>query len=199
MARSLAIFINSIMLFLSFSPFPVIETERLLLRQMKEGDEADLFAIRSNAQVNQYIERKAPESVDVMRTFIEKKNKDIKDNQLLYWIIERKIDGKSLGTICLWNIESETDKVEIGYDMLPDYEGNGFMNEALIAVVRYAEDVMKTRRIEAYTHRDNIRSIRLLERNHFIKELLEDAYLSKEVSENMAVKGFELWVLVKGA
>ena len=44
----------------NFTPFPVLETERLTLRALTLEDAKPLFALRSNKSINKFIERKVP-------------------------------------------------------------------------------------------------------------------------------------------
>lgn len=80
---------------------------------------------------------------------------------------------KVVGTICLWNISVESKTGEVGYDLMPEYQGKGIMDEALGAVLKYAFNFVKFKTIEAYTHKDNSSSINLLERNKFTYEIDE--------------------------
>jgi ribosomal-protein-alanine N-acetyltransferase len=59
----------------NFSPFPVQVTEDLLLRQVSENDAAQLLELRSNEQVNRYVERKKATSIEDALAFIDIINK----------------------------------------------------------------------------------------------------------------------------
>ena len=58
--------------------------------------------------------------------------------------------------------------VEIGYGTYPKYEGQGFMTEAVTAVVRWAANQPCVNRIEAEAEGDNVASIRVLQKAGFI-------------------------------
>ena len=45
------------MLELNFTPFPILETVRLLLRRVDNNDVNEIFSMRSNAETMQYIPR----------------------------------------------------------------------------------------------------------------------------------------------
>jgi ribosomal-protein-alanine N-acetyltransferase len=59
---------------------------------------------------------------------------------------------------------------EVGYVLLPEYQGKGIMHEALGAVIAYGFDVMKLHSIEANTNPNNTPSHKLLERHGFVRE-----------------------------
>jgi hypothetical protein len=59
---------------------------------------------------------------------------------------------------------------EVVYEMIPDFQGQGFMSEPLTCVLNYCFGTPGLEKIEACTYADYERSSRLLERNHFILE-----------------------------
>ena len=48
----------------NFKPFPVLKTERLTLRKLASTDDNEIFALRSNENVNKYLDRKPSKSID---------------------------------------------------------------------------------------------------------------------------------------
>jgi [ribosomal protein S5]-alanine N-acetyltransferase len=158
------------MMQLSFSPFPVLQTERLILRQLLDSDATAIAMLRSDPNVNLFLDRAASGSVEDAAAFIKKINNAIAAQESLYWVICFKEDEQLAGTICLWNIVQETDTAETGYELLPAFWGKGVMQEALEAVLRYVFEQMKLQTITAFSRHDNIKSIQLLERNNFLAD-----------------------------
>jgi ribosomal-protein-alanine N-acetyltransferase len=154
-----------------FTSFPVLTTSRLLLRRLNGDDAPRIFALRSNALVNKYLDRPLARSIDDAFDFIKKINLGIDTNQWIYWAINCKDEERLAGTICLWNFSDEEGKAEIGYELLPQYYGQGIMQEAVPMIIRYAFETLKLRKIEACTLDQNIHSVRVLERNHFKRDL----------------------------
>lgn len=150
-----------------FIPFPRLATARLILRQLEERDAPEIFLLRSNEMVNQFINRPKAESINDANQFIHNINANIEKNLALYWAIVPKNDTKLAGTICLFNFDDKENKVEIGYELLPDHQGMGIMQEAFASVVAYCFEHMNLERIEAFTHAQNASSIKLLEKNDF--------------------------------
>jgi ribosomal-protein-alanine N-acetyltransferase len=155
------------MLRLVFSPFPFLKTERLILRQLTINDANDILKLRSDARVNEFIDR--PKTIDLTSAikFIEKIDKGINENQSIYWVISLKGNDILIGTICLWNFIPEKDMAETGYELLPEYQGKGFMREALAKIIDFGLHKINLKIITAFTHPDNERSKRLLEKNNF--------------------------------
>lgn len=164
---------------------PVITTSRLVLRQLKNEDQDAIFALRSSDVVRRYIDRPAQQHIDEAKTFIEKIKKGYADNSAYYWVLSLKDNGALIGTICLWNISEDKTVAEVGYEMLPQYHGNGYMQEALEAICAYGFNILKLTAIEAFTHRDNTSSKRLLERNGFT---LCEGRIDEDVETNVVYR-----------
>lgn len=169
---------------LSFKPFPVLTTERLVLRKLVAGDDEDLFRIRTNEKVNQYLGRAVIQTLEEANILIEKLNAGIKEKKWIFWALMLKNNAALLGTVCLWNIDRYESVAEIGFELHPEAQGKGYMLEVVPAVLRYGFDKLKLKKIEGWTHRDNMSSIRLLEKNGFVRD--EEAEKRKLSGEDRA-------------
>jgi len=158
------------MLNINFNPFPEITTDRLLLRAVSKSDVKEIFFLRSDKRVMKYIDKTPAETLDDADEFITKITELEKNNEVVTWAIVLKGDSKLIGTICYWNIQKEHYRAEIGYVLHPDYWGKGIMQEAFSEVVNYGFKVMKLHLIEANVNPANEASIKLLEKNNFIRE-----------------------------
>jgi [ribosomal protein S5]-alanine N-acetyltransferase len=154
---------------INFTPFPNLTTERLLLRQLSLADEAEMFALRADESVAKFVDRPVAQEIDQIRTFIQRINDGIAKNESVFWVLTLKNGNKLIGTICLWNISKVESKAEIGYELLPIYQGKGLMQEAVTAVLDYGFETMKLESIEGVVHPQNAPSIKLLERNKFVQ------------------------------
>ena len=175
------------MLTINFDPFPLLETDRLVLRRIEESDVNEIFILRSDRRVMQYIERPPGKSTEDARLFIQKINELIKNNDAIQWAITLKNDPVLIGTICIWNISKENHRGEIGYALYPDAHGKGIMQEALTEVLNFGFNILKLHSIEANVNPDNIASIKLLERNKFIREAFfkENIYYEGKFSDSV--------------
>ena len=151
----------------TFTPFPILTTERLTLRQLVISDEQAIFILRSDTEINKYLNRQISNTIDDARNFINKVNENINKSDSLYWAITLSDKNIFVGTICLFGFSDENDKCEIGYELLTTFQGQGIMKEAVEKVVDYAFNTIKVKKIEAFLHRDNQSSIKLLEKFSF--------------------------------
>lgn len=168
--------------------FPQINTERLSLRQLEDADAIEIFNLRSNDAVNEYLDRPKTQSTEEALQFIHKINKGIEQHEWLYWAITLKADRSVLiGTVCLWNF-SANDTAEIGYELQPVHQGKGIMQEAIAAVIDCCFNTIKLRTLKAYTHIQNGPSSKLLEKFNFkIKLNREPQDGSEEELKNMII------------
>lgn len=153
----------------NFKPFPVLQTERLTLRQLVSSDANEIFALRSNENVNKYLDRKRSQSIDDAKAFIQAITKNIDRNDSIYWAITLNGTDKLIGTICLFDFSHNNLKAEIGYELLPDFQGRGIMQEATSKVIDFGIQHIGLNSIEASTHFENQSSTRLLEKFNFKK------------------------------
>jgi ribosomal-protein-alanine N-acetyltransferase len=150
-----------------FTPFPVLKTERLTLRQLESSDDNEIFSLRSSSEVNQYLDRKPSESIEDAKNFIQAINDNIQRNDCVYWAITLNDTDKLIGTICLFDFSVDNTKAEIGYELLPDFQGKGIMQEAASKVIEFGIQRIGLNSLEACPHSENQSSIRLLEKFNF--------------------------------
>ncbi len=158
------------MLELNFDPFPVLTTERLILRQMTAADANEVFFFRSDDVVMKYIGRPKAQSVDEAVKWLEMVNDNLVRNDGICWAVTLKDDPTMIGNISFWRMEKEHFRAETGYVLHPEHYGKGIMSEAMQAILQYGFNVMKLHSVEANIDPENTASKNLLERNGFIRE-----------------------------
>ncbi|AUC84712.1 GNAT family N-acetyltransferase [Polaribacter sp. ALD11] len=151
-----------------FTTFPVLETERLTLRALNLEDTKAIFGLRTNKEVNEFIDRKTPKNLSEARAFIDLISNQAANNKGVFWVIEAKNNHQLLGTIGLRNFEDEEDYAEIGYEIHPDYQDRGYMSEAFKEILKFGFKEMNLKTFEAFTHKNNNASKALLEKHSFV-------------------------------
>ena len=155
------------MLNLSFTPFPTIKTDRLILRSLEKTDAYDILALRSDDRINKHVDRKKMLSIEEAEFFIYKIRSGIEKNELIYWVITDKETNKMLGTIGVWNVEPEEVAAELGYELLFKEHGKGYMIEAVKGVIKYGFETMKLETIKAVVRDTNLASLNILNKMKF--------------------------------
>jgi ribosomal-protein-alanine N-acetyltransferase len=170
------------MLTFNFHPFPELKTDRLILRQVEEDDAEEIFFLRSDPAVLTYLGKEPARSIKEAVDFIKRVNFNVDTNDAIFWGIALKDSPyKLIGTICIWNIQKEHFRGDVGYVLHPAYWGKGLMKEALRAVVDFGYDKMKLHSFAAEVDPKNVGSTALLESLGFIREGL--------LKENLYFKG----------
>ncbi|GAA3634249.1 GNAT family protein [Flavivirga jejuensis] len=134
---------------------------------MKQSDWEIISYLRSDKEVNKFVKRPSAESKEKALGFISKINRGIENQTLYYWVITEKNSDQMIGSICLWNFSEDKKIAEVGYDLSPKSQGKGIMNESLKNVLDLGFKELHLNFIEAYTHRENESSKKLLEKNGF--------------------------------
>lgn len=158
------------MLTLNFSPFPALHTERLTLRRADATDIPQLYRLRSDEQIMKYIPRPVATSPDEIAEFLRLTDEKIGSNKMINWKISIKGDPTLIGTIGFYYIKPEHYRAEIGYMLLPEFQGKGYVTEAIAAVVNYGFEAMGLHSIEALVDPENIASCAALEKCGFVRE-----------------------------
>ena len=158
------------MLILNFNPFPVLFTPRLMLRQILEDDVNEIFVLRSNKEVMQFIGRPLATSAEDALELIKKITDGINNNEGITWAISLQNNTELIGTIGFWKIDKENYRAEIGYLLHPAHQQKGIMQEAVAASLSYGFSAIKIHSVEANIDPANMASKKLLEKNGFVQE-----------------------------
>lgn len=160
---------------INFAPFPILTTERLTLRQLSTQDQQNIFTLRSDTEINRYLNRAPSKTIEDAIKFITKINDNIKNNNSIYWVISLTRTKTFVGTICLFDFSNEKNSCEIGYELMTKFQGQGIMKEATEKVINYAFQTLQFQKIVAFTHNENQNSTKLLTKFNFLQ--------SKEVNQ----------------
>lgn len=171
------------MLQLNFSSFPILETERLILRAHTSTDAETLFAMRNNEDVMKFIHRERQKTIGEIENFISTFNAGCQQGQHLAWVIALKEDpDQMIGSIGYWRTDLANYRAEIGYMLHPDYWRKGIISEALIKTIDFGFKEMKLHSIQANISPANEASREILLKHGFIKEAYfkQDHYFNGE-------------------
>lgn len=151
------------------NPFPIVETKNLTLRRMTPEDTEDIYQMRKDPRMIEFTDSKLDVNREETNSYLEKINRGVDEGKWIIWAIEHKSSKKVIGSISIWNMDSEQKSAELGYGIIPEYQNKGFMKEALASVVEYGFEVMNLNTLDAYTEEKNINSIKLLETCKFVE------------------------------
>ena len=148
--------------------FVNIETKRLLLKCIDQSDREFIFEEFQNDFINQYLYDEEPmTAIEQADDLIEFFSMQEPRNQNR-WVIINKLENKKMGTCGFHRWDTENNKVEIGFELMQQYNGEGYMAEAVEAIIDFARIKMKVNKIRAIVYFENSNCKKLLEKFGFI-------------------------------
>ncbi|WDV46434.1 GNAT family N-acetyltransferase [Clostridiaceae bacterium M8S5] len=142
----------------------MIETERLKLRLLEKDDLNSVFEIYSKDEITKPYGMYPIENIKKANKFLDTLMKDKEHGIVL------KSTNKVIGTIGVVGVSEKNKRCEIGYVLLPEFWGKGYMTEAVNSFVRFLFNASDINRIETFIHPDNIASCKIVEKTGFVRE-----------------------------
>lgn len=147
-----------------------IETSRLLLKGFSPEDMNYIFDTLSKLEIMKLLGHRSEEDY-IKEEFKHKKGYASYNRSFKLFLLTDKESGIIIGRCGIHNWSEEDRRAEIGYVMVDDdFKKQGFMSEAVEAIIDYGFKDLKLNRLEAIVRVGNFPSIKLLEKNKFIKE-----------------------------
>lgn len=149
---------------------PTIETDRLLLRPLAEGDAPAYFALTSHGPTMASYGLPAHTSVDQTRGTIATLARWFEQGRALRWAVcEKGSPDDILGDVGYWQFDLIRDRGELGVKVRADRAGRGVGTEIMVAVIDYGFEALGLRGVDANIAPANAASIRLAEKLGFVK------------------------------
>ena len=154
--------------------FPVLQTERLILREFTEEDIPTVYEILRGEDINECLETEPMKSIEEAEGRVQGRMNLFRNSMGCRWAIAlREAPGQVIGSCGYFHVRRGTQTMELGYELHPDYWRKGIMSEALQAVLEFGFHggaIPVVHRMEAIVYPSNIASIRLLEKLGFQME-----------------------------
>lgn len=156
--------------------FPVLETDRLVLREIRIDDAETIYNYLSDSEVIKYLEG-STDSIEEAKGYISWISEGYEKRTDIRWGIELKENNTLIGDCGLGHINEPKIPTELGFMLSKKYWNKGYMSEVLKAILEYGFEELGLHRIQGWTHSDNIISSRLLLNNGFTKEGLHREFV----------------------
>jgi ribosomal-protein-alanine N-acetyltransferase len=145
----------------------IVETERLVIREVEEGDAAFMNTLLNSPGFLKYIGDRGVRSDEEARAFIsERYRKSYSDNGYGLYTVLLKEACTPVG-ICGFVRRDTLPGPDLGFAFLPEFEGKGFGTESSKALLTYGREQLGFDRVLAITTLDNSPSIKLLQKLGF--------------------------------
>ena len=153
-----------------FKYFPVLETDRLILRQMQETDIDAVYNFNSCEEALKYVLREPFKTKEEAKEKLNFFLTGIKGKTAFWWVFTLKETNENIGYGGLFDISQEHNRAEIGYGITKNYWNKGYMSEIVETIVKFGISKAEFNKIYGIIISGNDASIRLLEKNNFKKE-----------------------------
>ncbi len=140
------------------------ETERLLIRPTLEEDAELIYQLMNTPKFIKFVGDRHINSIQDAEKYIRiKMHPQLKALGYSNYSLIAKADGSKIGTCGLYNRDG-VDGIDIGFGLLPQYEGFGYAYESAHRLLKAAFEEFDIEEIKAITSKENVSSQRLLVR-----------------------------------
>ena len=146
----------------------ILETERLILRELNPNDAEDFYKLNLNYNVIKYTGNSAFKNIDEARIFLEN-YQDYKINGYGRWSVINKETNRFIGW-CGLKFGEMKDETDIGFRFFEEEWNKGFATESAKACINYGFDKLNLKRIIGRAMKENIASIKVLEKIGLVYE-----------------------------
>ncbi|MEH2040818.1 GNAT family N-acetyltransferase [Nostoc sp.] len=142
----------------------ILETQRLLLREMTLSDLDALLLVLGDAKSMRYYPK--PFDREMVEKWIERHRHNYAQHGVGLWAMVLKTTGEVIGDCGLvWQEVEGHRELEIGYHVRSDQQMQGYATEAASACQDYAFNVLGSDRVISLIRPENIPSRRVAEKN----------------------------------
>jgi len=152
-----------------FTHPPVLTTERLILRPMRESDAENMFEYASDTEVTKYLLWDAHPTLKYTKDYLKFIQTKYKEGDFFDWAViikdERGKEDGLIGTVGFASIDFANNWGEVGYVINPSYQRCGYATEAVKRVLRFAFVELEFNRVQARYIIGNDISRRVMEKS----------------------------------
>jgi ribosomal-protein-alanine N-acetyltransferase len=156
--------------------FPVLETDRLVLRKIESTDREALYKIFSSDKIMEHYGMFPYKDMSEVDILISNFSKAFEEQKSIRWAIELKEKRIVIGTCGFHNWNKKHLRAEVGYELNENYWRKGYIFEAITKLLEYAFYDLNINRVEALVYPENVASHLSLEKLGFQKEGLLKEY-----------------------
>ncbi|BAZ08259.1 GCN5-related N-acetyltransferase [Calothrix sp. NIES-4071] len=170
-------------------------TNRLILRPLTHADAPSIQEAASVREIaDTMISIPHPYPNGEAEQYIQRQIAEFEAERSVSFVIECKSEKEFCGIMEVRDIEREHSQAELSFWLAVGVWGQGYMSEALKAVVRFGFKDLALNRLYAYHMVKNLASGKVLQKNGFVQEgVLRQRVLKWGVFEDV-----KLWAILRG-
>jgi ribosomal-protein-alanine N-acetyltransferase len=142
----------------------------IALRAMRREDADSLFVMLGDGAVMRHLLWKKHEGPGETLMFMEQMAVQVQQGGAFHWVIEEKQTGRAVGLASLTCESAKHNRYDLGYCLAKEAWGQGYVTQAVRAVLDYGFLREGIWRIQAHVFSDNPASMRVLQKTGFEKE-----------------------------
>lgn len=147
-----------------------MQSNRLEFRLVKPSDAAFFFQLMNSSGWIQFIgDRGIRNSKDALQYIADKMHADLKVKGFVNHVMIEKVSGLLVGT-CSLHDRIGVPGMDVGYALLPEFEGKGYATEGAQFMVDLAFNQYKQTRMSAITVDENKGSCKVIENLGFVHQ-----------------------------
>ena len=158
----------------------IFETQRLYVRQYTDADFELFFRMSSDEELMRYI-RPAQSREECLAFFSQNNAEYAGQPQYGRWALIAKADDSTVGSFAVMPLK-ETGDIQVGYVLLQEHWGKGYIDETLKGATRYSFETLGLDSIVGVTEAPNTASQKVLLKNGFV---YERSYPENEITLNL--------------
>ncbi len=155
---------------MDWNVFPILNTNRLVLREITLSDTNDIHELYIDPKVAEYDSFAPIRTIGEARNIIYNYRREYKEKKQIRWGIVRRTDNRMIGTCAFMNFDYASRRCEIGCGLVSSEWNKGYMAEALRPLIDFGFAVLELNRIEACIISGNSASVRLFRKLGFTYE-----------------------------
>ncbi len=140
----------------------ILETKRLILRELNIDDAESFYKLNLNVNVIRYTGDSAFNSIDAAKEFLEN-YQDYKLNGYGRWAVVSKENNKFIGW-CGLKYDEMKQETDIGFRFFEEEWNKGYATESAQACLNYGFEKLHLKRVIGRAMKENKNSIKVLEK-----------------------------------
>ena len=154
----------------ALSCMPVLESPRLVLRELRPDDIPRLLHFHMDEAIQKQMAREPFQTVKEAETLYNAFTLARQENRALIWAFTLKPSDLLVGYGGFVQLYPQHEKAELGYGLMPAFWKKGLATEAVSLMVDYGFNEIRLHRLEAVVFEGNVTSINLLKKFGFHQE-----------------------------
>lgn len=151
-----------------------LKGETIVLVPVTKEDMDFICSEEADTDLWQYEEYVETDRQRILKKFTDR----IEQNNVFDFIVKRVSDGEPIGVVYIWEYIFTRKSWEIGYVILPEYQGHGYCLESVNLLLSFAFNELEAHKVVGMCHCDNHKSASVMQKAGMSKQgVFREEYL----------------------